>query len=128
MISHPVKVIVRIILNIIKMKSVKLLPEDLPPLIIHLPPRLLLHLRIPPLPHLLISLSHPLPPLLIHFHHLIHHHNHRRSEQSGFTAGRSTTERIFAIRQIIDKSKEFNKSAYIAFIDFKAAFHSISVP
>ena len=37
-------------------------------------------------------------------------HNHRRSEQAGFTAGRSTTEQIFAIRQIIEKSKEFNKS------------------
>ena len=53
-------------------------------------------------------------------------HNHRRSEQAGFTAGRSTTEQIFAIRQIIEKSKEFNKSSYIAFIDFKAAFDSVS--
>ena len=53
-------------------------------------------------------------------------HNHRRSEQAGFTAGRSTTEHIFAIRQIIEKAKEFNKSTYIAFIDFKAAFDSVS--
>ena len=53
-------------------------------------------------------------------------HNHRRSEQAGFTAGRSTTEPIFAIRQIIDKSNELSKSTYIAFIDFKAAFHSVS--
>ena len=53
-------------------------------------------------------------------------HNHRRSEQAGFTAGRSTTEQCFAIRQIIEKSKEFNKSTYIAFIDFKAAFDSVS--
>ena len=54
-------------------------------------------------------------------------HNHRHNEQAGFTAGRSTTEHIFAIRQIIEKSKEFNKSTYIAFIDFKAAFNSVSV-
>ena len=53
-------------------------------------------------------------------------HNHLRSEQAGFTAGRSTTEQFFAIRQIIEKSKEFNKSTYIAFIDFKAAFDSVS--
>ena len=53
-------------------------------------------------------------------------HNHCLSEQAGFTAGRSTTEHIFAIRQIIEKSKEFNKSTYIAFIDFKAAFDSVS--
>ena len=32
-------------------------------------------------------------------------HNHRRLEQAGFTAGRSTTEQIFAIRQIIEKSR-----------------------
>ena len=53
-------------------------------------------------------------------------HNHRRCEQAGFTFGRSTTEQIFAIRQIIEKSKEFNKSTYIAFIDFKAAFDPVS--
>ena len=53
-------------------------------------------------------------------------HNHRRLEQAGFTAGRSTTEHIFAIRQIIEKSKECNRSTYIAFIDFKAAFDSVS--
>ena len=33
---------------------------------------------------------------------------------------------IFGIRQIIEQSKEFNKSTYIAFIDFKAAFDSVS--
>ncbi len=53
-------------------------------------------------------------------------YNHRRLGQAGFTAGRSTTEHIFAIRQIIEKSKEFNKSTYIAFIDFEAAFDSMS--
>ena len=53
-------------------------------------------------------------------------HNHRRLEQIGFTAGRSTTEIFFAIRQIIEKSKEFNKSTYIGFINFKAAFASVS--
>ena len=37
-----------------------------------------------------------------------------------------TTEHIFAIRQIIEKSKEYNRSTYIAFIDFKAAFDSVS--
>ena len=32
-------------------------------------------------------------------------HNHRRSEQAGFTAGRSTTEQMFAIRQIIENRR-----------------------
>ena len=33
---------------------------------------------------------------------------------------------IFAIRQIIEKSKEFNKSTCITFIDFITAFDSVS--
>ena len=53
-------------------------------------------------------------------------HNHRCGEQAGFTAGRSTTEQFFAIRQIIEKSNEFNKFTYIAFIELKAAFDSVS--
>ena len=53
-------------------------------------------------------------------------HNDRHLEQAGFTAGRSTTEHIFAIRQIIEQSKECNKSTYKAFIDFKVAFDSVS--
>ena len=53
-------------------------------------------------------------------------HSHRRLEQAGFTAGRSTTEHIFTIRQIIKTSKDFNKSTYISFIDVKAAFDSVS--
>ena len=35
---------------------------------------------------------------------------HRRSEHAGFTDGQRTTEHIFAIRKIFEKSKEFNKS------------------
>ena len=53
-------------------------------------------------------------------------YNHRRNEQAGFTAGQSTTEHMFAIRQITEQSKEFNKSTYIGFIDFKAAFDPVS--
>ena len=53
---------------------------------------------------------------------------HRRNEQAGFTAGQSTTEHnvMFAIRQITEQWREFNKSTYIGFIDFKAAFDSVS--
>ena len=40
--------------------------------------------------------------------------------------GTKYNRKNFAIRRIIEQSKEFNKSPYIAFIDFKAAFHSVS--
>ena len=55
-------------------------------------------------------------------------HIHLHSEQAGFTAGRSRAynRTIFAIRHIIEQSKEFNNSTYIAFIVIKAAFDSVS--
>ena len=39
--------------------------------------------------------------------------------------GRSTIDQIFALRQIIEKCNEHNRTLYIAFVDFKAAFDSI---
>ncbi len=38
---------------------------------------------------------------------------------------RSTVDKIFALRQIIEKCNEHNRTLYIAFVDFKAAFDSI---
>ena len=39
--------------------------------------------------------------------------------------GRSTIDQIFALRQIIEKCNEHNRTLYIAFLDVKAAFDSI---
>ena len=39
--------------------------------------------------------------------------------------GRSTIDQIFALLQIIEKCNEHNRTLYIAFVDFKAAFDSI---
>jgi len=50
---------------------------------------------------------------------------HRRVEQSGFTHGRSTTDRIFTLNTIIQSRKEFQKPLWIAFVDLKAAFDSV---
>jgi len=50
---------------------------------------------------------------------------HRRVEQSGFTPGRSTTDRIFTLNTIIQSRKEFQKPLWIAFVDLKAAFDSV---
>ena len=38
---------------------------------------------------------------------------------------RSTIEQIFTIRQIVEKTTEFRQKAFIAFIDFRAAFDSV---
>ena len=49
----------------------------------------------------------------------------RRIQQAGFMPGRSTIDQIFALRQIIEKCNEHNRTLYIAFLDVKAAFYSI---
>jgi sorting nexin-29 len=43
-------------------------------------------------------------------------------EQNGFRKGRSCTDDIFTIRQIIEKRREFNLETHIAFIDYEKAF------
>lgn len=47
-------------------------------------------------------------------------------EQAGFRKGYSTMDHIHTIEQIIEKYLEFRKPLYLAFIDYKKAFDSIS--
>lgn len=49
-------------------------------------------------------------------------------EQAGFVNGKGTREQILTLRQIIEKSREFNKPAYIRFVDFSKAFDSVKWP
>src|SRR5678816_1966505 len=46
-------------------------------------------------------------------------------EQYGYGKGRSTSDLLFALRIVLEKSWEFNKTAYIAFLDLRKAFDSI---
>ncbi|KAL4141596.1 hypothetical protein QTP88_004212 [Uroleucon formosanum] len=46
--------------------------------------------------------------------------------QVGFTAGKSTTDQIHVIKQITEKSHEFDKDVYLLFVDFKQAYDSIA--
>ena len=45
--------------------------------------------------------------------------------QAAYQPGRSTTEQIQSLQQIIEKCKEFNKKGVICFIDFSKAFDSL---
>jgi hypothetical protein len=45
--------------------------------------------------------------------------------QCGFRRNRSTTDQIFYIRQILEKTWEHNCSVYQLFIDFKKAHDSV---
>ncbi|KAL6486773.1 hypothetical protein MHYP_G00033990 [Metynnis hypsauchen] len=46
--------------------------------------------------------------------------------QCGFRPGRSTTDMIFAVRQVQEKCKEQNKDLYAVFIDLMKAFDTVN--
>lgn len=48
--------------------------------------------------------------------------------QSGFRPGRSTIDQIFTLRQILEKTNEFNVDTFHLFIDFKSAYDSVIRP
>jgi len=43
----------------------------------------------------------------------------------GFRRNRSTTDKVFIMRQILEKCYEYNFEMYALFIDFKQAFESV---
>ena len=47
------------------------------------------------------------------------------SEQFGFMPNRTTTDAIFALRQIMEKYREGQKALYIVFIDLEKAYDSL---
>ncbi|CAH1266642.1 Hypp3468 [Branchiostoma lanceolatum] len=52
----------------------------------------------------------------------------QRKEQSGFTPGRSTVDRILTLRLLAEKRREFRKPFYAAYVDLKQAFDSVDRP
>ena len=45
--------------------------------------------------------------------------------QAGFRANRSTIDQIFTLRQILEKTQEYNIDTHHMFVDFKAAYDSV---
>ena len=48
-----------------------------------------------------------------------------RDEQAGFRKGRGCTDQIFALRNIMEQTLEWNTPLFINFIDFQKAFDSV---
>jgi len=46
--------------------------------------------------------------------------------QAGFMAGKSTLDQIHVVKQIIEKSHEFDKDVHLLFVNFKDAYDSIN--
>lgn len=46
-------------------------------------------------------------------------------EQAGFRRNYSTIDHIHVLRQILQKYKEYNKTYYLAFVDYNKAFDTI---
>ena len=49
----------------------------------------------------------------------------QRPQQSGFTPGRSTLDRIVALRLLAERRREYRQPLYAAYIDLRAAFDSL---
>ncbi|KAG0716601.1 LINE-1 reverse transcriptase [Chionoecetes opilio] len=50
---------------------------------------------------------------------------HQRPQQSGFMPGKSTTDRILALRVLVERRREFRQGMLAAYVDLKKAFDSV---
>ena len=48
--------------------------------------------------------------------------------QAGFVPGRSTTDNIFIVRQLCEKYREYNRTAWHVFVDYRQAYDSVHRP
>jgi len=54
--------------------------------------------------------------------------SYRRPQQSGFTPGRSTCDRIATLRNIAQRRQDYGRPTFAAYVDLRAAFDSLSRP
>jgi hypothetical protein len=48
-----------------------------------------------------------------------------REEQAGFRAGRSTTDHVFSLKQLIEKNMSVDQPLHLSFVDLEKAYDSV---
>ena len=54
--------------------------------------------------------------------------DHQSTNQAGFRSGYSTTDNLFILQQLIEKSNEHQMNLFLSFVDFEKAFDSVEHP
>ena len=49
-----------------------------------------------------------------------------QEEQSGFRPGRSCTDDVFFLKELINRRREFNLETHLAFVDYTKAFDKVN--
>ena len=55
-----------------------------------------------------------------------HLEDEMEEEQCGFSKGRSCTDAIFTVQQIIEKRKEYNLPLFLIFIDYEKEYDNVN--
>ncbi len=50
---------------------------------------------------------------------------HVRKSQHGFTHNKGTVDALFALRQVVEKAREFKRPLFAVFVDFRKAYDSV---
>ena len=58
---------------------------------------------------------------------LIEEENKDEEEQSGFRTGRSCTDNIFCVKQVIEKRNATNQETHLLFVDLTKTYDSIPI-
>jgi len=58
---------------------------------------------------------------------LIEEENKDEEEQSGFRTGRSCTDNIFCVKQVIEKRNATNQETHLLFVDLTKVYDSILI-
>jgi hypothetical protein len=72
-----------------------------------------------------LNVTYKVVAKILYDHRSLHANAAVQHYQARFQSGKSTTDQLFALRQILENCNEFNITTHHLFIDFKAAYDTI---